>query len=605
MRALTVRAVGVGPLVEVALVITILALGKPLFVPVTLAFYLAFVLTPPAERLERLGLPRALALASVACATLSLLAVVGSVLVSQAAELAGQMKTYSVQMSEKLAALRSVQRGWLSDLGNAVSELGRVLDVETVRFEDTTPVRVVSGGLSGFERLEQTLGPLVHPLAVSVAVFVIAGFVIGHREDLRGRLIRLVGTQNVTVTTRTMAEAVNRVSHFLLAQACINAGFSAVIAGGLYAIGVPYALLWGVLAGIFRFVPLVGGTIAALLPALAAFAIFPGWHEVLLTAGLFLVVDLVTANLVEPIVLGRRAGVSALALLISALFWAWLWGPLGLVLATPLTVCLAVVGRHVPRLEFLAILLGDEPGLDGSVDFYQRILAGATRDALRIAKRRVAETSLLEAFEELFVPALDLMIFDQNQRTIGPEIAARVVKDMGEIARSVSEPSRTKSERSTEDALSSRSTLLALPAESDADRLLLELFTVALVEQKVTLVALENHERARTAAEAAARRPDVVCIASLPASGGANARFLCRRLRAALPDVRLLVLTPAPAHQRSQEAAARLREAGANDVVYGLGEASEVLVGARVARTNAATAHLSPAAGVTPSPRLP
>ncbi|HEY3496553.1 MAG TPA: AI-2E family transporter [Polyangiaceae bacterium] len=584
MRALTLRAIGVGRLVEVAVIVAILALGKPLFVPVTLAFYLAFVMTPPAERLERLGLPRALALASVACAALSLLAIVGSVLVSQAAELAGQMKTYSAQMSEKLSALRSVRRGLLSDLGNAVSELGRVLDAETVRFEDTTPVRVVSGGLSGFERVEQALGPLVHPLAVAVAVFVIAGFVVGHREDLRGRLIRLLGTQNVTVTTRTMAEAVNRVSHFLLAQACINAGFAAVIAGGLYAIGVPYALLWGVLAGILRFVPLIGGTVAALLPALVAFAIFPGWHEVLLTAGLFLVVDLLTANLVEPIVLGKRAGVSALALLISALFWAWLWGPLGLVLATPLTVCLAVVGRHVQSLAFLTILLGDEPGLEGSVDFYQRILAGATRDALRLAKRRVAETSLLETFEALFVPALDLMIFDQNQRTIGPDVAARVVKDMSDIARSVSEPSRAKAERSTANAaLAGRRTLLALPAESDADRLLLELFGVALAQREVTLVTVENRERARAVAEAVQRRPDAVCIVASHASGGANTRFFCRRLRAELPGARLLVLTPAPAHQRSQEAAARLREAGANDVAYGLREASELLLGAKAA----------------------
>jgi predicted PurR-regulated permease PerM len=581
VRTLAVRALGVGPVLEVALVVGILALGKPLFVPVTLAFYLAFIMTPPAERLERLGVPRALALTGVALAALSLVAVVGSVLVSQAADLAGQVRTYSAQMGEKLSTLRSVRRGVLYDFGNALSELGRVLDEETVKLEDTTPVRIVSDGLSGFERLEQVIGPIVHPLAISLGVFVIAVFAIAKREDLRGRLIRLVGTENVTVTTQTMAEAVNRVSHFLLAQACINAAFAGVIAAGLYFIGVPYALLWGVLAGVLRFVPLVGGIVAASLPALAAFAIFPGWREVLLTVGLFLAVDLLTANGVEPIVLGKRAGVSALALLISALFWAWLWGPLGLVLATPLTVCLAVVGRHVPRLSFLAVLLGDEPGLDGSVDFYQRILAKATRDAQRMARRRIAETSLVEAFEDLFVPALGLMVLDQSQQTILPGIAERVVKDMSDIVRHVSEPSRTKAEPAAQNAAApSRPALLALPAESAADALLVELLAVTLAERNVPLRTLGNVGRADAVARVVECRPDTVCIATLSPSGGANARYLCRRLRAELPDARLLVLTPAPLAQRSQESAARLREAGANDVSYGLRDTRELLLGA-------------------------
>jgi hypothetical protein len=415
---------------------------------------------------------------------------------------------------------------------------------------------------------------------VSIAVLVMAIFAVGRREDLRGRLIRLVGTQNVTVTTRTMAEAVNRVSHFLLAQVCINAGLGTVIAIGLYFIGVPYALLWGVLASVLRFVPLLGSAIATLLPSVAAFAIFPGWHQALFTVALIFGVDLVTANLIEPLVLGKRAGVSALALLISALFWVWLWGPLGLILATPLTLCAAVLGRHVPRLAFLTTLLGDEPGLEAPVDFYQRILANATRDAQRIARRKVAETSLVGAFEELLVPALGLMVLDRNQQSITDSVAERVVKDLRDIVRQLSAQSSVKSLPSPDAAgASSPTTILAIPAESAADALLLEMLAVTLGAPHGALTLLEPEARATLAAAAVARRPKAVCIAALPPSGGANARFLCRRLRAELPELPVVVLAPEPAKQRSFEAAARLREAGASGVAQGLREAAKLLAG--------------------------
>lgn len=579
------RYLGAGPLVEVALVFAILALGRPLLVPVALAFYLAFVLTPPTARLERLGVTRALAVASVVGVALSIVAMVGSVLVSQTADLARQLKTYSVQMGEKLSALRTARSGLLYDLGHALTELGRGFDTETIKVEDTMPVRVVSDGLSVFTHLEETLTPIIQPLAGSIAVLVMAIFVLARREDLRGRLIQLVGTQNVTVTTRTMAEAVDRVSHFLLAQVCINAAVGAVIASGLYFIGVPYAVLWGVLAGILRFVPLVGSVVAMVLPGVAAFAIFPGWHQSALTIGLVLGVDLVTANFVEPLVLGKRAGVSALALLISALFWVWLWGPLGLVLATPLTVCAAVVGRHVPRLSFLTILLGDEPGLEAPVDFYQRILASATRDAQRLARKRLAETSLVETFEELLVPALALMVHDRNQQTITEDVAGRVVKDIGDIVRQLAALAAPKSSRlKTEAAASQLPTVLAIPAESDADALLLEMLAIALLERQLQLVTLEPAQRSSLVQEAVARRPDAVCVAALPPSGSANARFLCRRLRAELTGVRLVVLAPEPTNQRSFEAAARLREAGANDVGRSLRETCDLLARRAAAR---------------------
>ena len=252
------RNLNLGRVAEFALIIAILALGRPVLVPVVLAFYLAFVLTPPSDWLERIGLPRPLSVASVVVAALAAIAMLGSVLVAQAADLAGQMKTYSSQMSQKLSGIRNGRLSVLADLSNAMTDLARGLDPAVSQPDRTTPVRVVSAGQSAFERLEQAVGPLLEPVALIIIVLVLTIFVLAHREDLRGRLIQLVGPQNVTVTTRTMDEAVKRVSHFLLTQAYINAGFGVVVGVGLYFIGIPYAALWGAIAGLLRFVPMVG-----------------------------------------------------------------------------------------------------------------------------------------------------------------------------------------------------------------------------------------------------------------------------------------------------------------------------------------------------------
>ncbi|MGC4087642.1 MAG: AI-2E family transporter [Polyangiaceae bacterium] len=533
--------------------------GKPVIVPVALAFYFAFVLTPPSEWLERYGVPRPLSVASVMGAALAAVAVLGSVVLAQAADLAGQLKTYAVQVREKLSGLRDGRLGVFDELGNALAEFSRALDREAVS-ETPTPVKVVSGGFSAYARLEQGLGPLLGPLAMTTVVLVMTLFVLSHREDLRARLIQLVGPENVTVTTRTLGEAVKRVSHLLLTQAYINVAFGAAVALGLYAIGIPYALLWGAIAGVLRFVPLLGSMVAAALPALAAFAIFPGWRELLLTLALSLLLDTLVAQFIEPLVLGKRTGVSALALLISALFWTWLWGPLGLVLATPLTVCAAVVGRHVPELSFLTIALGDETGLSAAVNFYQRTLARATKDALRLAKRHVAERGLPQTFDELLVPALGLMAVDQNHQTISQSACDRVVKDLGDIVARLA--------GSDASAAQGTPAVAGIPAESSADSLLLQMLRAD---------ALPLAPRQQLLERVLAERPALICIAALPPAGHVNARFFCRRLRNALPLSYIVVLSPEDEAKRSPEAAARLREAGANQVVHSLSEAARLL----------------------------
>lgn len=566
MRDLNLRS---SRTLEVLLILTFLWVASPVVVPVVLAFYLAFVLAPPCTWLERLGVPRALATGLVFSSALAAVGVVGAILVSQVLELAAQLKTYSAQMSEKLAGIREGRLQVVNDLSGAFAELSRRIDPETAA-ELSTPVRLVSGTGSAFGRLQDAVGPVLEPAAVGIFVLVMTLFIVARREDLRGRLIQLMGPKNVTVTTQTLGDAMTRIGHLLLTQVYINASLAAVVAAGLYAIGVPYALLWGVLAGILRFVPLVGGWIAGAFPALVAFIVFPGWREAALTMGFFFVTEVTVSNFLEPLVLGKRTGVSALALLVAALFWTWMWGPFGLVLATPMTVCAAVVGRHFPDLAFLAVAFGDEPGLNAELDLYQRLLSGTFKDALVFAKRRAAETSAPQTFDELLVPALALLASDLDSHTISDETAARVSKDIDAIARRLTSPARERGQ-------ASRISVLGIAAVPVFDTPILQMLRVALSHEGQALDVLEPANRADTVTQAAQRKPTLVCIADLPPGGNVNARFLCRRLRAELPDTFIVALLPGAADNHSQESAARLREAGANVVANSITEATQAL----------------------------
>ena len=560
---MTLRNFGVA-----ALIVVSLALGKPVLMPVALAFYLTFLLTPPSDWLERLGLPRPLSVAVVLGSTLAACAALASVLITQAAGLATQINTYSAQIRGKLASVREGGLGGFADLQKSFNDLGKAFDPDWVLDAAPSPVRIVAESASPLTKAEHALGPVLGPLAFATVVVVMVLFMLAHREDLRGRLIQLVGPGNVTLTTRTMADVVKRVSFLLLTQLYVNAAFGVVIALGLYFIGVPYALLWGTLAAMLRFVPLLGTLVAALLPTVVALAVFPGWREVLLTAGLFIGVDVLVANLIEPWIVGKRTGVSALALLISTLFWTWLWGPLGLLLATPITVSAAAVSRQVPALSFLQTLLGDETGLESQVNFYQRVLARAGRDALRIAKRYVASGSLQRTYDELLVPTLVLLAADEQSGAIEADVVSRVVGDLRDILRKLPTVRNSAEGRV-------RLRVLGIAAGSESDGLLLEM--LAIGSPGVNLSALGVSERATVIAAASESETQAICIAALTPGAKVNARFYCRRLRALFPERPIWVFSPEPEGKRLKEAAARLREAGASEVVDSVREATRLL----------------------------
>ena len=264
--------------------------------------------------------------------------------------------------------------------------------------------------------LRSVVGPLIQPLATGGIIIVVVIFMLLRREDLRDRFIRLVGAGDLHRTTAALQDAGERVARYLLSQLAVNAAYALPIGIGLWVIGVPNAPLWGLMALILRFIPYIGPIIASIFPLALALAVDPGWTMVLWTAALFVVLELVSNNVVEPWVYGSRTGLSPLAIIVAAIFWTWLWGPMGLLLSTPLTVCLVVLGRHVPQFEFLDVLLGNEPVLDPHQQLYQRLLAGDPTEATDRAEAYLEENTILSFYETVAVPALALAEEDRSRR---------------------------------------------------------------------------------------------------------------------------------------------------------------------------------------------
>jgi len=550
------------------LVTAMLWAAKAVLVPLALGVILAFTLSPLVRLFDKLHLPRFVGVTLTMALALGAVGGVGYVIADQFTDLSTQVTKYTWSMRQKAADLRPGSNSTFRQFTRTVDRVTEQLDSNASDQRAAQPVRVVPARDTPIERLRELGTTFFEPLASAVIVLVLVAFLLGQREDLRDRLIRLTGTDNVTVTTRLMDEAAQRVSRFLVAQTLVNICFGALIAGGLYWIGVPYAALWGGLTAVLRFVPYVGTLISALLPASLAFAIFPGWAETLQTLGMFLALDLLTGYIVEPLLLGRRTGVSSFALLVSALYWIWVWGPIGLLLSTPLTVCIAVLGRHVHSLRFLAILFAEEPALPVHVRYYQRLLARDEDEANALASRKIGEMGPVAAMDEMLIPALQLAEQHRAQGEITSDDMAFILEATAETV------GQARSRR--KGPLSQVAQTLVVCTRADPDRVVLEMFATALETNghAVTTVTADAGIE-ETIAHVLAERPELTCIVAVSASGGSEARALCRRIRAVRPAAKLLVLRPLPEGTDATRSVARMREAGADRVATNLQQAAE------------------------------
>ena len=422
--------------------------GRDVLVPMTLAILMSFVLAPPVEFLQRWYVPRIVAVIGVVLLAFAGVFSLGGLMISQVNQLASDLPRYQSTLHEKIQNLRGVaaRTGTLERASEVLRNLSREIDRPSITGPSRAapaalpvspdrpiPVEVRQPDPGALQTLAALIAPLIHPLATTGIVVIFIIFILIQKQDLRNRLVRLAGSRDLQRTTAAIDDAGQRLSRLFLTQLALNGGFGLVIGAGLWFIGVPSAPLWGMLAMILRFVPYIGPPIAAIFPLVLAAAVGTGWSMVIWTGALFLVVETIVGNAVEPVLCGHNTGLSPVAIIASATFWTWLWGPIGLILATPLSVCLVVLGRHVDRLKFLDVMLGDRPPLTPPELVYQRMLARDSVEAAEQAEEFLKEKPLHAYYEEVLVEALKLAQTDADRGFLDDDRMVRVRDAVAEI----------------------------------------------------------------------------------------------------------------------------------------------------------------------------
>lgn len=550
-------------LASIAVVIAVLYLAKGVLIPFTLAVLLSFLLSPVCDWLERRRrLGRIPAVLVTAILGFSVIGIVAWTAVVQITQLTPNIPQYRHNIEAKLNSLNDYAAAMLSKVTSTAQEMGQDLSpTEPVHeprgtFDLPFSVRIVSSPASPLQVFGGMFGTLIEVLGTTGVVIVLVVFFLFRREDLRDRFIHLVGKGQVTVTTQTLEDAGARVSRYLLILFFLNVTFGICVGVGLFLIGVPHAILWGILAGILRFIPYLGPSIAAATPIGLSMAISTGWGATISTAGLFLVLELFNNNFLEPWLYGKNIGVSPVAIMVAAVFWTWLWGPVGLLLATPLTVCVLVVGKHVPQLSFLDILLGTEPVFDPKERVYQRLLAGDQEEAAELFEEYLEHKPPVEVYDTVLIPALamaethwQLGELNESKHKFIMQCLKEMIQDRGEREQeklmekdSADLQESDEDSRRVEGSNSSRLSILCLPARTEADEITaLMLAQVLEAKGRVVQTVAVTSLAAKMDEPVDQRIADVVCISATPPAAVMHARYLCRRLRDRLSNVKLVV----------------------------------------------------------------
>jgi predicted PurR-regulated permease PerM len=536
-------------LASIAVVVAALYLAKGVLVPLTLAVLLSFLLSPVCDWLERRRFGRIPAVLVTAVLGFSLLGVVAWTAVAQMTALAPKMPEYQANLQAKLHSVNDYFIAALNKLTKTTEDLGQSLpqSQQAVEPQGTAErpysVRVLSTPASPLQVLSGTFGSLIEVLGLAGIVIILVVFFLVRREDLRDRFIRLVGTGQVTVTTRMLEDAATRVSRYLSMLFIINATFGISVGIGIYLIGVPNAILWGILAATLRFVPYIGPWIAAAMPVSLAMAISTGWSAPILTVVLFVALELFSNNVMEPWLYGKNTGMSAVAVLVAAVFWTWLWGIAGLLLATPLTVCLLVIGKHVPQLSFLDVLLGNEPVFEPERRVYQRLLAADQEEATEVVDDDLANKLLVEVYDTLLIPALALAETDWHRGELDERRHQFILQSLKEMIHERGENQQeVQGKGDIKDSNSSRPFVLCLPARNEADEIagMMLAQLLATGECIVQSVAFTT-EASELSVIIEKHKPNLICVSATPPAAVMHARHLCEQLRGRFSEVPLVV----------------------------------------------------------------
>jgi predicted PurR-regulated permease PerM len=441
----------------------------------------------------------------------------------QALSLAAKLPEYRANISKKIRAVREPQEGSLGKAAEAIKEL------ENEAARGAAPIAVAETPPTALAALREWIDPFVKPVGTALAVVVFTILMLLNRENMRERLIGLIGPQRINVTTQALGEAAYRVSSYLYMQLVVNACFGVPFALALWLIGIPNAMLWGLLGTLLRFIPYAGVWVAVAMPATLAFAIFDGWTEVAWVLGVFLILELFLVNVLEPWLYGRSAGLSAIAIILAALFWTWLWGPVGLLLAVPLTVCIAVMGRYIPELGYLNVLLGVEPVLSPEARFYQRLVARDRDESIALADEYAAEHGQAALFDTLLIPALALIETDRHKGALEPETERFAFDTTRHILDELGEDG-------TETTAAPH--VCILPARDQADELAGAMLARLLPGAQVFSAKSLATETLEQVGEGACR---VMCISAVPPHAASHASYLARRLKKQFPKLRIVV----------------------------------------------------------------
>jgi predicted PurR-regulated permease PerM len=539
------------------LIIASLYWAQAVLIPVALAILLTFLLSPLAGALERIALGRLPSVILIVVFAFSLLGGIGWIVTLQFGSLANELPTYRKNIRQKIADIREAGKGGALEKVQKTAE-----DVKEEFQKKDEPSRVQAKPRevvvkavesSTFWPIPLAVGPMVERFAGAGLVIVLVIFMLIQREDLRNRLIRLAGYGRLTVTTRALEEAGQRISRYLLMQTIINSSFGLAVGFALYLIGVPYAILWGFLAAVLRFIPYVGPFAAAMMPSALSLAVFEGWLWPIVVVGLFLALELLNNMVLEPLLYGESAGVSGVGLLVAVAFWTWLWGPIGLVLATPLTVCVVVLGKYVPRMDFIGVLISDQPAMESNISYYQRLLAMDQAEAAEIVEEHLKTHPAEQIYDDVLVPALNYVRRDRELGRLTEDVEQFVFRATREILddlNSLKSQSLSKVSESSKAATIDENSLVILPkvfilgcpAQDEADELALLMFRQLLDGTKYEVEIMSD---AMLTAEVVARigekNPAMICIAAVPPGGLSHTRYLCKRLRARFPNLKIAV----------------------------------------------------------------
>ncbi|HET7854797.1 MAG TPA: AI-2E family transporter [Candidatus Methylomirabilis sp.] len=531
---------------SLVLVIACLYWAQAVLIPIALSILLTFLLSPIVGALERLRLGRMPSVILVAVLSFSLLGGIGWAIAPQITSLANDLPKYTKNIKKKIGDLRRAGKGTsLEKVQVTVKEVMEEIEKEgRAAVNEEKPVPVVVQAPS----LLWKLPSLLELLAMAGLVIALVVFMLIERHELRNRLIRLVGYGRLTSTTKALDDAAQRISHYLLMQSIINGSFGLAVGLGLFFIGVPYAILWGFLAAALRFLPYVGPLLAAILPITLSLAAFKGWVQPILVIGLFIVVELFSNLVMETWLYSQSAGISEVALLVAVAFWTWLWGPLGLLLATPLTVCLVVLGKYVPHMEFIGVLMGDEPVMETNVNYYQRLLAKDRDEAAAIVEEYLRTHPVEQVYDDMLVAALSHAKRDRDSLTEDDEqfifrATRKIVEDLS--SRQPGIPASAEASEAVVDenvAALPKVRILDCPARDQADELALLMLRQLLdsLRCEFELISAEMHA-SEVVSVVEEKSLAVVCIGAVMPGGLADARYLCKRLRARFPDLKIVV----------------------------------------------------------------